>query len=109
MVCLLGEANDAGYPTGDVVVCERDLAEQLRMRPDSVATALDLRLGEQKTPPVMGRAALAAYSFPVVVERSLRFGFPGGILRGLRRLNALYQLLSLAIFVRLGPFLLVFH
>jgi hypothetical protein len=30
----------------------------------------------------MGRAALAAYSFPVVVERSLRFGFPGGILRG---------------------------
>ncbi len=36
------------YPTGDVVVSERDLAEQLRKRPDSVATALDLLLGEQK-------------------------------------------------------------
>ena len=28
------------YPTGDVVVSERDLAEQLRKRPDAVATAL---------------------------------------------------------------------
>ena len=37
------------YPTGDVVVCERDLAEQLRKRPDSVATALDLLLGEKKS------------------------------------------------------------
>ena len=36
------------YPTGDVVISERDLAEQLRKRPDSVATALDLLLGEQK-------------------------------------------------------------
>lgn len=36
------------YPTGDVVVSERDLADQLRKRPDSVATALDLLLGEQK-------------------------------------------------------------
>jgi len=36
------------YPTGDVVICERDLADQLRKRPDSVATALDLLLGEQK-------------------------------------------------------------
>jgi hypothetical protein len=36
------------YPTGDVVVGECDLAEQLRKRPDSVATALDLLLGEQK-------------------------------------------------------------
>src|ERR1700736_4813195 len=35
------------YPTGDVVVCERVLAEQLGKRPDSVATALDLLLGEQ--------------------------------------------------------------
>jgi len=33
------------YPTGDVVVCERDLAEQLRKAPDSVATALDLTFG----------------------------------------------------------------
>jgi hypothetical protein len=36
------------YPTGEVVISERDLAEQLRKRPDSVATALDLLLGEQK-------------------------------------------------------------
>src|SRR5438132_2567598 len=36
------------YPTGDVVVSERDLAEQLRKRPDTVATALNLLLGEQR-------------------------------------------------------------
>jgi len=36
------------YPTGDVVVSENDLAEQLRKRPDTVATALNLLLGEQK-------------------------------------------------------------
>ena len=36
------------YPTGDVLVSERDLAEQLRKRPDSVATALNILLGEQK-------------------------------------------------------------
>ncbi len=36
------------YPTGDVVVSESDLAEQLHKRPDSVATALDLLLGEHK-------------------------------------------------------------
>ena len=33
------------YPTGDVVVCERDLAEQLRKRPDSPERVLEaLRL-----------------------------------------------------------------
>jgi hypothetical protein len=36
------------YPTGDVVVSERDLAEQLRKRPDVVVTALNLLLNEQK-------------------------------------------------------------
>jgi hypothetical protein len=45
------------YPTGDVVVSEGDLAEQLRRRPDSVATALDLLLGEQK----VQRAPLSGY------------------------------------------------
>src|SRR6266849_3600660 len=30
------------YPTGDVVVSEHDLAEQMHKRPDTVATALDL-------------------------------------------------------------------
>ena len=45
------------YPTGDVVVSECDLAEQLRKRPDSVATTLDLLLGEQK----VQRAPLKGY------------------------------------------------
>ena len=36
------------YPTGDVIVSERDLAEQLRKRPDAVITALNLLLNEQK-------------------------------------------------------------
>ena len=45
------------YPTGDVVVSECDLAEQLRKRPDSVATALELLLGEQK----VQRAPLSGY------------------------------------------------
>ncbi len=36
------------YPTGDVVVGERDLAEQLQKRPDAVVTALNLLLNEQK-------------------------------------------------------------
>jgi hypothetical protein len=45
------------YPTGDVVVSERDLAEQLRKRPDSVATALDLLLGERK----VQKAPLSGY------------------------------------------------
>ncbi len=36
------------YPTGDVVVSERDLAEQFRKRPDAVATALQILLGERK-------------------------------------------------------------
>ena len=36
------------YSTGDVIVSERDLAEELRKRPDAVATALTLLLGERK-------------------------------------------------------------
>ncbi len=36
------------YPTGDVVVSERDLAEQLRKRPEAVVTALNLLLNQQK-------------------------------------------------------------
>jgi flagellar basal body-associated protein FliL len=45
------------YPTGDVVVGERDLAEQLRKRTEAVATALNLLLGEQK----VQRAPLNGY------------------------------------------------
>ena len=36
------------FPTGDVVVSERDLAEQLRKRTDVVVTVLNLLLNEQK-------------------------------------------------------------
>ena len=34
-------------PTGDVVVSEGDLAEQLRKRPEAVVTALNLLLNQQ--------------------------------------------------------------
>lgn len=36
------------YPTGDVIVSERDLAEEFRKQPDVVITALNLLLSEQK-------------------------------------------------------------
>jgi len=45
------------FPTGDVIVSERDLAEQLRKRPDVVITALNLLLSEQK----VQRAPLRGY------------------------------------------------
>ena len=45
------------YPTGDVVVSERDLAEQLRKRPDAIATALHILLGERR----VQRAPLNGY------------------------------------------------
>lgn len=45
------------YPSGDVIVSELDLAEQLRKRPDTVATALNLLLNEQK----VQRATLSGY------------------------------------------------
>jgi hypothetical protein len=45
------------YPTGDVIVSEQDLAEQLRKRRDAVVTALNLLLNEQK----VQRAPLRGY------------------------------------------------
>ena len=45
------------YPSGDVIISERDLAEELRKRPDAVGTALDLLLSEQK----VQRAPLSGY------------------------------------------------
>jgi galactitol-specific phosphotransferase system IIB component len=45
------------YPTGDVIVSERDLAEQFRKRPDAVVTALNVLLNEQK----VQRARLNGY------------------------------------------------
>jgi len=45
------------FPTGEVVVSERDLAEQLRKRPEAVVTALNRLLSEQK----VQRAPLSGY------------------------------------------------
>lgn len=45
------------FPKGTVVVSEWDLAEQLRKRPDSVVTALNVLLNEQK----VQRTKLAGY------------------------------------------------
>jgi len=47
-ISLYGHTVHQRYPTGDVIVSERDLAEQLRKRPDAVVTALNLLLTEQK-------------------------------------------------------------
>jgi hypothetical protein len=45
------------YPTGEVVVSEGDLAGRFRKRPDAVAAALQLLLGEDK----VQRAPLDGY------------------------------------------------
>lgn len=45
------------YPTGDVIVSEKDLAEEFRKQPDVVITALNLLLDEQK----VQRAPLSGY------------------------------------------------
>lgn len=52
-----GQEMHRRFPTGAVVVSERDLAVQLRKRPDAVATALHLLLDEQK----VERAPLGGY------------------------------------------------
>ena len=52
-----GQSIHQQFPSGNVVVSERDLAEQLRKRPEAVATALNLLLNEQK----VQRAPLSGY------------------------------------------------
>ena len=52
-----GQGVHQRYPTGDVIVSEQDLAEELRKRPDVVITALNLLLNEQK----VQRAPLRGY------------------------------------------------
>ena len=56
-ISVYGQSVHQRYPTGDVIVSERDLAEQLRKRPDAVVTALNLLLNEQK----VERAPLNGY------------------------------------------------
>jgi hypothetical protein len=52
-----GESIHQQFPSGNVVVSERDLAEHLRKRPEAVASALNLLLIEQK----VQRAPLSGY------------------------------------------------
>jgi heme exporter protein D len=52
-----GQSVHKRYPAGDVVVSERDLAEQLRRPRTAVATALNLLLSEQR----VQRAPLKGY------------------------------------------------
>jgi hypothetical protein len=47
-ISVYGNSVHRRYPTGDVIVSEWDLAEQLRKRPDSVIIALNLLLNEHK-------------------------------------------------------------
>jgi hypothetical protein len=47
-ISVYGQSVHQRYPTGDVVVSERDLAEQLRKHPDAVVTALHMLLAERK-------------------------------------------------------------
>ncbi len=56
-ISTYGQAVHQQFPTGDVVVSERDLADQLRKRKDLVVTALNLLLNEQK----VQRAPLTGY------------------------------------------------
>jgi hypothetical protein len=56
-ISVYGHSVHQRYPTGDVVVSERDLAEQLRKRPEVVVTALNLLLNQQR----VQRAPLSGY------------------------------------------------
>jgi hypothetical protein len=56
-ISAYGQGIHQRYPSGDVIVSERDLAEELRKRPDAVITALNLLLNEQK----VQRAPLSGY------------------------------------------------
>lgn len=56
-ISIYGKTVHQQFPTGDVVVSEHDLAEQLRKRPEAVVTALNLLLNEQK----VERAPLNGY------------------------------------------------
>jgi len=47
-ISTYGQSVHHRFPTGAVVVSERDLADQLRKQPDTVVTALNLLLNEQK-------------------------------------------------------------
>jgi len=56
-ISTYGKSVHRRFPTGDVVVSEKDLAEQLRKRQEAVATALNLLLSQQK----VQRAPLNGY------------------------------------------------
>jgi hypothetical protein len=47
-ISAYGQSVHRRYPTGDVVDSERDLADQLRKRPEAIVTALNLLLNERR-------------------------------------------------------------
>lgn len=69
-ISIYARAVHQRYPTGDVVVSERDLAEQLRKRPEAVVTALNLLLNEQK----VQRAPLNGYWILEIKRMTGSFG-----------------------------------
>lgn len=56
-ISVYGQNIHQKFPTGDVVVSEDDLAEQLRKRPEEVVTALNLLLNQRQ----VQRAPLGGY------------------------------------------------
>jgi hypothetical protein len=56
-ISVYGQTIHQKFPTGDVVVSEHDLAEQLRKRPEEVVTALNLLLNQRQ----VQRAPLGGY------------------------------------------------
>jgi hypothetical protein len=47
-ICIYARDTHRQFPTGDVVVSEQDLAEQLRKHPETIVTALNLLVTQQK-------------------------------------------------------------
>ena len=56
-ISVYGQTIHQKFPSGDVVVSEHDLAEQLRKRPEEVVIALNLLLNQRK----VRRAPLGGY------------------------------------------------
>jgi hypothetical protein len=56
-ISIYGQTIHQKFPSGDVVVSEHDLAEQLRKRPEEVVTALNLLLNQRQ----VQRAPLGGY------------------------------------------------
>lgn len=56
-IVAYGRGVHSRYPSGDVVISESDLATRFRKPPETIATALNILLGEQK----VQRAPMSGY------------------------------------------------